>query len=424
MEPSSDENKKQTRPPRKPRSLCLSFANETEYERCLADRAYYRTYLMEQYQAYPELFPEEWGEGFHFHGFIYSRKQDLHQRRVKLKSTGSVYQIRPSFMMPYMIGRVVEVEKPLFLRRWGVPFEALTYVFGRHPMYWYRAYVSLGRTSLVGTTIKQVEDLPPHLIADEKHTRLQGKKVFVPTTVAQECILGAEVVEQADADHLEQGYQVFRDEAQTLQSDYTPQSVNTDKWPATRQAWSRLFPATTLILCFLHAVLKIKNRCRSAPDLWELIRHKVWHVYKAESLRPFAQRLRRLREWTESQTLEKPVQAPLQALWESAADFKVAYQHPGSFRTSNGLERLMDYQDRLLYTMRYFHGTLSSAKLYMRAMALVWNFHPYGRRTQKKYGGVCTPFERLNGFQYHDNWLENMMIAASLRGQYRSHKIR
>ena len=68
-------------------------------------------------------------------------------------------------------------------------------------------------------------------------------------------------------------------------------------------------------------------------------------MYQAESLRPFAQRLRRLREWTESQTLWEPVKAPLQALWESAADFKVAYQHPGSFRTSNMLERLMDYQD-------------------------------------------------------------------------------
>ncbi len=72
---------------------------------------------------------------------------------------------------------------------------------------------------------------------------------------------------------------------------------------------------------------------------------------------------------------------------------------------------------RLLYAMQYFHGTTESACLYVRAMALVWNFHPYGQKTQDKYGPRASPFQQLNGFRYHDNWLENMMIAASLRGQ-------
>ena len=100
-----------------------------------------------------------------------------------------------------------------------------------------------------------------------------------------------------------------------------------------------------------------------------------------------------------------------------AADFKKAFDHPGAYRTSNALDRLMDYQDRLLYTMQYFHGTPESACLYVRAMALVWNFHPYGQKTQRKYGPRASPFQQLNGFCYHDNWLENMMIAASMKGQ-------
>jgi hypothetical protein len=32
-------------------------------------------------------------------------------------------------------GRTDAVEKPLFLRRWGMPFEAIASVFGRDPMY-------------------------------------------------------------------------------------------------------------------------------------------------------------------------------------------------------------------------------------------------------------------------------------------------
>jgi hypothetical protein len=33
--------------------------------------------------------------------------------------------------MPYMTGRVEDVEKPLFLRKFSVPFWALEWVFGR-----------------------------------------------------------------------------------------------------------------------------------------------------------------------------------------------------------------------------------------------------------------------------------------------------
>lgn len=417
MGSSSEPNKTNSRRPRKPKSICLPFLSESHYHTCMADRTLCRQYIMAQYQHHPELFPVALKEGFIFQGLVYSKKQDLRLRRLKLKGAGEVYQVRPSFMMPYMIGRTEEVEKALFLRRWGVPFEALAYVFGRNPMYWYRAYVSLGRTSIVGTTLKDPQRLPAHVLADEKHTRLGGEKVYVATTVAHECILGAEVVPQADTETLTQGYQVFRQEARDLDPEYTPRTVTTDKWEATQLAWTGLFPLISLILCFLHAVLKIKNRCRNDQSLWTQLREKVWHVYAAPTLAAFAQRIRRLREWATPHVLLASAKEKLLDLCHRAADFKKAYAHPGAYRTSNALERLMNYQDRLLYAMQYFHGHPASASLYARAMALVWNFHPYDQRTQKKYGARAAPFERVNGFRYHDNWLENMMIAASMKGR-------
>ncbi len=45
--------------------------------------------------------------------------------------------------MSYMIGKTGEMYKPMYLRRFGVHFEALAYVFDRNAMYWYRAYLSL-----------------------------------------------------------------------------------------------------------------------------------------------------------------------------------------------------------------------------------------------------------------------------------------
>jgi hypothetical protein len=74
--------------------------------------------------------------------------------------------------MPYLTGIVEEIEKALFMRKFNVPFWALSYTFGKDPMYWYRIEKSLGRNSIIGTTIRNADDVPAHLGADEKHTRI------------------------------------------------------------------------------------------------------------------------------------------------------------------------------------------------------------------------------------------------------------
>jgi hypothetical protein len=49
-------------------------------------------------------------------------------------------------------------------------------------------------------------------------------------------------------------------------------------------------------------------------------------------------------------------------------------------------------------------------------MALAWNFHPYGSKTLSQAQNRCSPFKDINGFCYYENWLENMLIASSMRG--------
>ena len=57
--------------------------------------------------------------------------------------------------MPYMTVRTADVEGPLFLRKFGVPFWALARVFGGDPMSWYRMECGLGRFSVVGSDPKK-----------------------------------------------------------------------------------------------------------------------------------------------------------------------------------------------------------------------------------------------------------------------------
>ena len=96
-----------------------------------------------------------------------------------------MFTIRPSFVLPYVTGYTDDVEEALFLRRWGVPYWALSYVFGRDDQYWYRLEHRLGRNSLVGATVKDPARLPGDLLADEKHTRFNGQKAYVAATVGE-----------------------------------------------------------------------------------------------------------------------------------------------------------------------------------------------------------------------------------------------
>ena len=153
-------------PSRGSKHICVPFDNEAQYQACVAEVAQYRAYLTTLFARYPELFPQAMGQGYTFHDCYLSRKQGVVLRRIKLKVSKAVFTLRPSFVLPYCIARTDEVEKVLYVRHWGVPFEALAYVFGRNAMFWYRAWLSLGRPNLVGTTVKSLDQIPPHAPQD------------------------------------------------------------------------------------------------------------------------------------------------------------------------------------------------------------------------------------------------------------------
>ncbi|MCY7356968.1 MAG: hypothetical protein LH609_05770 [Rudanella sp.] len=86
----------------------------------------------------------------------------------------------------------------------------------------------------------------------------------------------------------------------------------------------------------------------------------------------------------------------------------------------------MNALDRYLYQIRYFKGNRESANQKVRTWALIYNFMPFCDRVQKRKERPkkSSRFEELNGFVYHSNWLENLLIAGSMNGFRASHKIR
>ena len=365
---------------------------------------------------FPELFPSAIENGYLLKEIRVSIKSNIPTRRIIVE--GVSYTIRPSFVMPYHTALSNNVQNALFLRKFEVPFWALSHVFGKDPMYWYRIEQSLGRNSIVGTTIKDPELIPKHLAADEKHSRRKGEKVYVATTVGAQCILGASVSEEASENALKKAYGKFKQEALDLNHEYRPESVNTDGWKATINAWTSLFPWIYVICCFLHVFIKIRDRSsKKYKELFDVVGNKIWNCYEAATKASFSQRVRRLYEWVKAiEDLPDVILKPIEKLKKNLSRYSKAYDLPGCHRTSNMVDRLMQRMDRHLFSTFYFHGSLEAAELSIRGWALIHNFAPCNPITVKKHDGWRCPAERINKSRYHENWLQNLLTSASMRG--------
>jgi hypothetical protein len=404
-----------TRSSRGYRTICLPVS-EVAYAEAVHDPVAFRRWLDEGFRTMPELFPLDLAKGYELKDQRLSLKQGLPIRRILLKD-GTAYSVRPSFLMPYMTARVADVEGPLFLRKFGVPYWALAHVFGADPMYWYRLECGLGRFSIVGTTVRRA-DVPAHLLADEHHQPRDGQKVYIATTVGEGCCLGAEPAEAAATDELKVAYAVFKQEARDVAPNYTPKTVSTDGWKGTQAAWKALFQRVVILLCFLHGWLKIRDRAQHLKDQFSEVSRRVWEAYHAPDRRGFGQRLRRLREWA-GEHLSGVVLEQVLDLCRKGRRFAVAYRYPGGHRTSNMLDRQMRGMNRYFDHGQHLHGSLSAGRLHCRAWALLWNFTPWHPATTRRNEGWRCPAERLNRHRYHENWLQNLLVAASLGGYRR-----
>lgn len=397
--------------PRGAKQLVMPMTR-TEYDEIWADARQVRAWVDRLLAEAPELFPAGMADGYALHGFDReSRKQPgVRLRQVMLKD-GSVYWLRPRFVLSDMAGTVDEVAYPLLLASLGVPAWALTMGFGHHDMYWQRLVERLGRQSLVGTTVRDPQRLPEHLAADEHHVDGCGEKGFIATTAGGGCLLGMALSKSASEEALTEAYGDFVREAHDVKPDDAPQTVNTDGWAGTRNAFRTLFPTIVLILCFLHGFLKIRDRSRQERTL----HGRVWDVFRATTAAEFRRLMNELQTWADNQPWTAPVTAMLHKLRDKTDDYVIAYDHPNCHRKSNLVDRLMNRLCRLMDAGRGLHGHQVHSELRLRGWALLHNFRPFAPRggTPREHQ---SPAHRLNGKRYHDHWLHNLLVSGSLLG--------
>ncbi len=385
---------------------------QQDYDEWWDDPKQVRTVLEEFARNHPERVPEDFDQGFALHGMgrESSKLPGIRLRKVVLIS-GESFWLRPSFVFSYMMGTVDELEYPLLLASYGVPAHLLTRGFGHSDMFWQRHIERLGRNSLVGTTVCGADQLPDHLAADEHHADWVGETGYIATTAGGGCILGIALTDGADEEHLQVAYGVFAKEAREVDPEYAPETVNTDGWWATQNAFQSLFATVTVILCFLHGFLKVRDRCRKSHEL----HGRIWDVYHASTAEEFRRLMNELKQWCSEQTFTAAVNEMLAKLWKRMEAYAIAYDHPGCHRTSNAVDRPMNRLRRLVYAGRGLHGHQDSSEKRLRGWALLLNFRPFAPRSNTTRQHVSLAHQ-LNGKCYHQHWLHNLMIATSLMG--------
>ena len=302
------------------RQIVIPLTRE-QYEACWHDPVQVRALLDQTMAESPELFPPCLGDGYALHGFARaSRKLDgIRLRKIRPRGGGETFHLRPSFVMSYMAGTTDELAYPLLLASFGVPMWVLTLGYGHNEMFWYRHVERLGRNSLVGTTVRDPARLPEHLAADEHHVDWSGEKGYIATTAAEGCLLGIALTKSADDAHLAVAYGDFAAEARDVKLDYVPQSVNTDGWACTQNAFRSLFAGIAVILCFLHGFLKIRERCHKQQN--HELHRRVWEVYRAPTVEDFRRLMNELWAWCATQTWTSSVRDMVAKLWKKTGQF-------------------------------------------------------------------------------------------------------
>jgi len=397
--------------PRGAKQIVIPLTRE-QYDELWDDAPRVRQLLDALLAEFPEIFPAAMPTGYALHGHGRKSRKLCGVRLRKLKlADGSVYWLRPSFALSYMTGTVEDLAYPLLLAAHGVPAWLLTQGFGRSDMFWQRLLERFGRSSLVGTTVRDPAHLPAHLTADEHHGDWAGAKGFLAVTAAEGCVLGLALTPAADDEHLRAAYADVAREARDVNPDYAPQTVNTDGWAATQNAFRALFPTIVVVLCYLHGFLKIRDRCRKNRDL----HRRVWEVFRAPTAAAFREQMQALLAWCGQQPFPAAVREMLTKLGNKTEAYAVAYAHPGCRRTSNAVDRPMNRLTRLLYAGRGLHGHQASSERRLRGWALLENFRPFAPRSSQPRA-YDSPAHRLNRKRYHQHWLHNLNVSTSLLG--------
>ena len=194
MEHKPAQEEAQENPPLGSQHSGVPCASAAPYREYVDDPAQSRQSLRAMVRQSPALLPHNMEQGGTFHDANASVKQSVIVRQIR-GGGQHVFAQRAAAAERHR-GRAAAIETARSRQPWGGPFAALASVVGRDAMCSSRAWLAVGRPSLVGTTVKDSHQGPRELGADAPLPRVAKQQVSVPPTVGGGGFLGVHVVAQ------------------------------------------------------------------------------------------------------------------------------------------------------------------------------------------------------------------------------------
>src|SRR6266702_4680665 len=276
----------------------------------------------------------------------------------------------------------------------GLSLELCAVLYHISPMALYRLVCAFGHQSLVTVLTRCGLPLPPHFLADEKHSRCLTVKVYLPTMVCGRVIWHLGYTKHASTAAFTQSSQAFQRAAVQQEPTYRVRGMLTDGFDSTNSSMRALFPGARLGTCLRHALHKVpKNLVALASPVrkaWRSQLHPLlYRARQRKHVRVFArgQRLRHFADQVTNTAGAANGARVRQCFQDKKAGWYAVLADPQMPVTSTLLDQAHNAIERKLFAMKGFHHPHGSQQAFLRGLAHLYNLVPYQRRA--KHAGQC-----------------------------------
>jgi hypothetical protein len=351
--------------------------------------------------------------------------------RVRCGGCGTVFTVLPSFILRYRrqdtdcLSKVLTLSMQMGLSQ---RHTALVYSWSGANRVWSPGWV-WNLIQWLGTLLPLALLLvrlgltaPLHVLSDEKFARLDGKRIYLFMVSQGELIWHIEWLSNLNEASFEPAIGRFLSSVEQSrqmhceaepESNYGPQTVNTDGWRPAQNAWKSKVPSIKLSECLLHGHKRIDSTLTAyfavhpemSPQQQKQLKHEFDHVLDAPSLAAYSQRVRRLGEAYPDEEL---LQARLEILKDKRFLFTNHLQFPEASAVSAPLDRSMRFLDEKLQIFGQFRvGDKINATL--NAWAIVNNLRAFLPDAQKAGQSLVEAFgAKLRGIP----WMEALNLCT------------
>src|SRR6516165_10410160 len=341
--------------------------------------------------------------------------------RIQCTTCRAVFTVLPHFILRYRQMRPEVARDALVATHGGLSLELCAVLYHLSPMALYRLICAFGHHSLVTVLTRCGLPLPVYFLADEKHSRCLGEKVYLPTIVCGRVLWHLGSTEAASTVAFTQSYQEFQRAA--LQQEPTSQvrGILTDGFDSTTSSMRTLFPGARLGYCLRHALNKLPGKLVAiASPLRKTLRTQchtlLYRARQRTGLRVFAlgQRLRHFVDHVTTTAGAANGEHVRRWFHEKKAGWYAVLADPQMPATSTLLDQAHNAIDRKLFMMKSFHHPGGSQAAFLTGLAHLYNLIPYQRRAL--HAGKCG-VEVEGGRVPTSDWMLNLQILTS--GGYR-----